>query len=243
MLNRLAQTGKSDVRLAKCARLARSWIAGAPVTERHRAVLGVRSRRYELDTRMRALRDAVYVSARLRLLDGIVLLIDELEKPGHSLAREPVLLSLVPMIALLEALPERLFLMVAMTPKARERNLMLLEDERHLLGVGFGGQQERWLQDRVSLSPIMYPREADRLFEFYVSRAREAAQSSPMMAGEDPGTSEMFGAAEVKSLFRRMRERSEKRGIEGVTPRDFLHTLHEEWENRIRADRPPARRA
>ena len=138
---------------------------------------------------------------------------------------------LVPMIALIEALPERLFLMVAMTPQARERYFTFLPE------------MERLLQDSISLSPIMYPREADRLFEFYVSRAREAAQSSPMMAREVPGASEMFDAAEVKRMFRRMRDRSEERGIEGVTPRDFLHTLHEEWENRVRADRPPARRA
>ncbi len=226
LLNRLAQAAESDARLAECARLARAWIVGRPITKRHRAALGVSSRLYQLTGRMQALRDVVYVSERLRLLDGVVLLIDELEKPDYSLGRMQVLRFLVPMIALIEALPERLFLMVAMTPQARERYFTFLSETEHLL------------QDSISLSPIMYPREADRLFEFYVSRAREAAQSSPMVAGEDPGTSEMFGAAEVKSMFRRMRDRSEERGIEGVTPRDFLHTLHGEWESRIIPDKP-----
>ena len=86
VLNRLAQAAESDVRLAECARLARAWIVGRPITKRHRAALGVSSRLYQLTARMQALRDVVYVSERLRLLDGVVLLIDELERPDYSLS-------------------------------------------------------------------------------------------------------------------------------------------------------------
>ena len=224
VLDSLAHAAESDARLVQCARLARAWIAGRRVAERHHAALGVSSRLFRLDARMQALRDVVSVGARLRLVDGIVLLIDELEQPVYSLGRMPVLRSLVPVRELIEALPERLFLMMAMTPRARERYFALLPK--------LAGR----LQDRIPLSPIMYPLEAERLSEFYVARAREAAQSSPMAAGEDQGASELFGAAEVKRIFRRLRDRSEARGTEGVTPRDFLHTLNQEWESRVRPD-------
>ena len=126
VLDRLERAGGSDGRLADCARLAFDWFLGQPVSKRHRAELGVSFRLDTVESLMQALRDLIYVSERLRLLEGIVLLIDELEKQDYSHSKPLALSFLLSIRALIDALPERLFLMLAMTPQARTRYLAML---------------------------------------------------------------------------------------------------------------------
>lgn len=126
VLDRLERAGGSDGRLADCARLAFEWFLGLPVSKRHRAALGVSFRLDTVESLMQALRDLIYVSERLRLLEGIVLLIDELEKQDYSHSKPLALSFLLSIRALIDALPERLFLMLAMTPQARTRYLAML---------------------------------------------------------------------------------------------------------------------
>ena len=222
VLNSLEGAGGSDERIAECAQLALDWFLGLRVLKRHREVLGVSFRLDTVESRTQALRDIIYVSERLQLLEGVFLLLDELEKQDYSLSKTPVLRFLLSIRALIDALPERLFLMLAMTPQARTRYFAMLP--------ALAGR----LQDIITLSPIKDRTEAGRLFDFYLKRGREAARSSPRVQGEEQGAGDLFGADDLNEIFRICREQSEQRGIEGVTPRDFLHHLHGEWEDRVR---------
>ena len=222
VLNSLEGAGGSDERIAECAQLALDWFLGLRVLKRHREVLGVSFRLDTVESRTQALRDIIYVSERLQLLEGVFLLLDELEKQDYSLSKTPVLRFLLSIRALIDALPERLFLMLAMTPQARTRYFAMLP--------ALAGR----LQDIITLSPIKDRTEAGRLFDFYLKRGREAARSSPRVQGEEQGAGDLFGADDLNDMFRICREQSEQRGIEGVTPRDFLHHLHGEWEDRVR---------
>lgn len=222
VLNSLEGAGDSDERIAECAQLALDWFLGLRVLKRHREVLGVSFRLDTVESRTQALRDIIYVSERLQILQGVFLLLDELEKQDYSLSKTPVLRFLLSIRALIDALPERLFLMLAMTPQARTRYFAMLP--------ALAGR----LQDRIPLSPIKDWTEARRLFDFYLKRGREAARSNPQIKAEEQGAVDLFGADDLTDMFRRLRARSEQRGTEGVTPRDFLHHLHGEWEDRVR---------
>lgn len=223
VLNSLERAGGDGERLTECARLALDWFLGMRVLKRHREVLGVSFRLDTVESRTQALRDVIYVSEQLGLLEGIFLLLDELEKQDYSLSKTPVLRFLLSIRALIDALPKRLFLMLAMTLEARTRYFAMIP--------ALAGR----LQDIITLPPLTEPEEAKRLFEFYLQRGREAAGSNPRVQGETPGASMLFGAGELPDMFRKLRERSEQRGTEGVTPRDYLHELHEEWEQRALA--------
>lgn len=222
VLNSLEGASDSDERIAECAQLALDWFLGLRVLKRHREVLGVSFRLDTVESRTQALRDIIYVSERLQILQGVFLLLDELEKQDYSLSKTPVLRFLLSIRALIDALPERLFLMLAMTPQARTRYFAMLP--------ALAGR----LQDRIPLSPIKDWTEARRLFDFYLIRGREAARSNPQIQAEEQGAVDLFGADDLTDMFRRLRARSEQRGTEGVTPRDFLHHLHGEWEDRVR---------
>lgn len=146
-----------------------------------------------------------------------------MENQDYSLSKAPVVHYLLSIRALIDALPERLFLMLAMTPTARKRYFAMIP--------ALAGR----LQDIVTLTPLTDPPDAERLFDYYLQQAREAAGSNPRVQDETPGASMLFGAGEPTDIFRKLRERSEQRGAEGVTPRDYLHELHEEWEQRALA--------
>ena len=223
VLDRLERAGASEDRLVECARLAWEWLQGAPASKRYREALGVGFPLDTVESRTQALRDVISVSLRLRLLKGIVLLIDELEKQDYSLSKTPVLRFLLSIRELIDALPKRLFLMLAMTPTARRRYFAMIP--------AMAGR----LQDIITLPPLAEPPEAERLFEFYLQRGRETAGSNPRVQGETQGTSMPFGAGELTDMFYKLRDRSEQRGTEGVTPREYLHRLHQEWEQRAPA--------
>lgn len=229
VLNSLEGAGDSNdnVRITECAQLALDWFLGLRVLKRHREVLGVSFRLDTVESRTQALRDIIYVSERLDILQGVFLLLDELEKQDYSLSKTPVLRFLLSIRALIDALPERLFLMLAMTPQARTRYFAMLP--------ALAGR----LQDRIPLSPIKDRTEARRLFDFYLRRGREAARSNPRVQGEEQGAGDLFVADDLNEMFRICREQSEQRGTEGVTPRDFLHHLHGEWEDRVRTGNVP----
>lgn len=222
VLNSLEGAG-GGAQLSVCAQLALDWLLGLRVLNRHRDALGVSFRLDTVESRTQALRDVIYVSEQLGLLEGIFLLLDELEKQDYSLSKTPVLRFLLSVRSLIDALPERLFLMLAMTVEARTRYFAMLP--------ALAGR----LQDTIELTPINDQHEADRLFEFYMERAREAARSKPRVRDEAQGSTMPFGTEELQEMFRQLGERSEKLGIKGITPRDYLHHLHDEWEKRTQA--------
>lgn len=218
VLNSLEQAGADRELITERARLALEWFVGLPVLKRHRQELGVSFRLDTVESRTRALRDIVYVSEALGLLKGILLLLDELEKQDYSLNKTPVLRFLSAIRALIDALPRCLFLMLAMTPQARLRYFAMLP--------ALAGR----LQDRIELTSLGSLAEAQDLGAFYLQNAREAARSHPQMTDGEPGTMPFPSADRVSVLFKELLRQSEERGTEGVTQRDFLHRLHEEWE-------------
>ena len=224
VLNSLERVGGDDEKREECARLALEWFVGLRVLKRHREVLGVSFRLDTVESRTQALRDMVYVSERLGLLKGILLMLDELEKQDYSLSKTPVLRFLSAIRALIDALPSCLFLMLAMTRQARRRYFAM-----------FPALEGR-LQDAVTLEPIHSFEGAKELSRFYIEQARHRARMNEGMAGSSPGSANLFGDDELKSLFEELQARSRERGIEGVTQRDLLHRLHDAWgENSMNA--------
>ena len=166
VLNGLERAGADAQKLSECARLALEWFGGLRILKKHREVLGVDYRLDTVESRTQALRDVVYVSERLGLLKGILLLLDELEKQDYSLSKTPVLRFLSAIRALIDALPRNLFLVLAMTPQARSRYFAMMP--------ALAGR----LQDILELSPIERFEQAKVLCNFYIERARESARTS-----------------------------------------------------------------
>ena len=222
VLNSLEKAGKnSNDDLEECARLALEWFGGLRLLKRHREILGVDYRLDTVESRTQALRDIVYVSEKLNLLKGILLLLDELEKQDYSLSKTPVLRFLSAIRALIDALPRVLFLILAMTPQARLRYFAMLP--------ALDGR----LQDILSLHPIKEYSEAIKLYDFYVGHARETARNSKETQDNEQGMQELFNSDELKDIFNNLFTRSSELGREGITQRDFLHHLHGKWEEKV----------
>ena len=218
VLNSLERAGSSEEEITKCARLALEWFVGLRVLKSHKEVLGVSFRLDTVESRTQALRDVVYVSERLGLLKGVLLLLDELEKQDYSLTKTPVLRFLSAIRALIDALPTCLFLMLAMTPQALRRYFAMLP------------ALEGRLQERIELLPLGDYTEAKEIAAFYLQQARETARLSPEVSGVEQGKMPFPTEEKIARLFQELLQRSEERGRQGVTQRDFLHRLHEEWE-------------
>ena len=161
VLNSLERAASSEEEIAICARLALEWFVGLRVLKSHREMLGVSFRLDTIESRTQALRDVVYVSERLGLLKGVLLLLDELEKQDYSLTKTPVLRFLSAIRALIDALPTCLFLMLAMTPQARRRYFAMLP------------ALEGRLQDRIELLPLDDFGDAKGMAAFYLQEAVE----------------------------------------------------------------------
>ena len=220
-LERTGRNAETEA-LEECARLALEWFVGLRILKRHREVLGVNFRLDTVESRTQALRDVVYVSEKLDLLKGILLLLDELEKQDYSLSKTPVLRFLSAIRALIDALPRCLFLMLAVTPQARMRYFAMLP--------ALAGR----LQDTLTLSPVDDFDKAKKLYEFYVREARRNSRLDDRVENKRQGRVKLFDENEMDSMFEDLQNRSERRGTEGVTQRDFLHRLHAEWDKKIR---------
>lgn len=228
VLNSLERAaGEGGDELAECARLAMEWFTGMRLLRAHRDRLGVSFRLDTKESQMQALRDVLYVSESLDLLRGIFLLMDELEKQDYSLAPAPVLRFLLAIRALIDSMPRCLFLMLAMTPAARDRYFAMLP--------ALAGR----LQDKVTLGPIQDGSLAVALASFYLEHARRSALAEPgaqQLGAQGKDTPFLDFEGEGEKVFEELRRQSEKRGIEGVLPRDYLHRLHEEWSRRTQAE-------
>ena len=224
VLNSLENAGRNSEDLKECARLALEWFVGLRILKRHREVLGVNFRLDTVESRTQALRDIVYVSEKLDLLKGILLLLDELEKQDYSLSKTPVLRFLSAIRALIDALPRCLFLMLAVTPQARRRYFAMLP-----------ALEGRW-QDILTLSSVDDLDEAKKLYAFYTKEARRNSRLDDRVEDMKQGKTRLFDEGELDYIFEDLLDRSEHRGIEGITQRDFLHRLHAEWDKKIRGE-------
>jgi hypothetical protein len=194
------------------------WLVGLRVLNKHREVLGIQFRLDTVESKTQALRDIVYLSERLELLKGIFLLLDELEKQDYSLSKTPVLRYLSAIRALIDALPRRLFLMLALTSEARRRYFEMLP--------AIAGR----LENRISLLPLRKKEEAVKLARFYETKAKERARQNPEIGTWNAGHQTILSTEQISDIFQKAHKDSADRGIEGVIHRDFLNRLRNEAE-------------
>ena len=198
------------------------WLFGSRLLNYHRSNLHVNFRLDTVESRMTALRDYIAVSAELGILGGIFLLLDELEKQDGVLAPRSVVRYLSALRAIIDALSDHLFMIIAVTPDAMLRYSIALPALRSRL------------EDQIKLSPLTSADEAIKLAEFYV---KESIDSSVPDAGL--ATPKLLTHSDVRHLFERLARRSTSRGDSGVRQREFLHSLHELIEDKIvRSSRP-----
>ena len=200
--------------------LMMEWLLGHRLLKAHRLSLGVQFRLDTVESKTAALRDLVQVSGEAGVLKGIFLLLDELEKQGGVLGPRAIIRYLSAVRAIVDALPKRLFLMIAITPDALERYSYSLPALRSRL------------ENRIELSPLAEMDEAVKLARFYMAFARRKAKQSQFGEG---GEKQIVRRQEVEDLYRRLKNQATKRGDTGVRQREFLHGLHRLAEEAIRA--------
>ena len=140
------------------------WLLGLRVLNRHRDLLGVQFRLDTVELKTQALRDLVFVSSEIGILNGIFLLLDELEKQDGVLSATLVVRYLSAIRAIIDALPNHLFMMIAITPDLLRRYSLALPAFRSRL------------QDKITLSPLTDVNEALSLATFYMDEAKAAAE-------------------------------------------------------------------
>lgn len=203
------------------ANLAVEWLTGHRVLNRHRDELGVKYRLDTLESKTEAFRDLVEISNHARVLDGIFLLMDELEKLDATVPMGVVLRYLFALRALIDALPRHLFLMIALTITARRRYSQMVP--------ALSGR----MQNVITLQPLKTASEAIELYDFYQAKALQRATKE---IGRNPPSGALFpidrkeAVGEFESLL------SQSRTKDGVTPRDFLNRLHERARDKMFGD-------
>ena len=215
-LRRLVQSDDDD----DAAKLMMEWLLGHRLLKAHRLSLGVQFRLDTVESKTAALRDLVQVSGEAGVLEGIFLLLDELEKQGGVLGPRAVIRYLSAVRAIVDALPKRLFLMLAVTPDALERYSFSLPALRSRL------------ENRIELSPLTEIDEAVELAQFYIDDARRRASSPRSEAG---GTEQIVGQRNIENLYRELESDATRRGDTGVRQREFLHRLHRLVEPTVQA--------
>ena len=139
------------------------------------------------------------------------MLLDELEKQDGVLGPTAVVRYLSAMRAIIDALPNHLFMMIAVTPDAMRRYSSALPAFRSRL------------QNQITLSPLPNVEEAKLLAEFYIHVGRKAAEES---SGTKAGTKQLITAQQIENSFDQLRKLAERRGDPGVRQREFLHQLY-----------------
>ncbi len=210
-----------DDQLSAVAAAMLEWLIGLRLLKKHRELLGVQYRLDTVESKMQALRDIVICSAEVDLLRGIFLLLDELEKQDYSVSKTIVLRYLLAIRALIDALPNHLFLMVGLTPEARRRYFEMLP--------AFHGR----FQNVTTLLPLGTAKDAFSLCGFYLTEARRRAAED--MKNHEGGAHAIISESDVNSIFAKLLLAAGEKGLEGVTQRDFLNELHKRAESQLRA--------
>lgn len=199
----------------KGAFLLFEWFLGLRLLKRHTEVLGVKFRLDTVESKTQALHDLVYVSHEIGKLNAIFLLLDELEKQDYSVSKVVILRYLSSIRALIDALPNYLFLILAMTPDARSRYFAMLP--------ALAGR----LQDVKRLSSFGSVFPAIDLYDFYLKNARDRSKQLPEFIHITQGRAEIISRGDLKELFFELQQEAERVGQEGVTQRRFLDALHQ----------------
>ena len=198
--------------------LMMQWLLGLRVLKAHRLALGVQFRLDTVESKTAALRDMVQVSATAGVLKGVFLLLDELEKQEGVLGPTAVIRYLLALRSVVDALPERLFLMIGISPDALLRYSSVLPALRGRL------------QNQITLEPLADVDEAWDLARFYIRAARRTARSQH---DEDGGDEPVLTKKQAVRCFEKRLARAERAGDAGVRQRAFLHDLHVLAEKKI----------
>ena len=188
------------------------WLLGLRLLKAHRQTLGVQFRLDTVESKMVALRDMVQVSGSAGVLKGIFLLLDELEKQDGVLGPTAIVRYLSALRAVVDALPWRLFLMIAVTPDALIRYSAALPALRGRL------------QNTIALEPLKAVDGAVKLAEFYLDTARRKAREASSDQGH--GHERILKTQDMKKCYLELEKRAKLRGDTGVRQREFLHELH-----------------
>ena len=200
--------------------LMMEWLLGLRLLKAHREALGVQFRMDTVESKTAALRDLAKVSGEADVLKGIFLLLDEIEKQDGVLGVRAVMRYLSALRAMIDALPRRLFLMIAVTPDALRR-----------YSASYPALRSR-LQDRLELKPLTSGRAARELAEFYLNEAREAASKKIGEVGED--RPRILSQKEIMECFMELEGQAQRGADEGVKQREFLHQLHQRAEAKLK---------
>lgn len=195
------------------------WLLGMRLLKVHRQLLGVNFRLDTVEAKTAALRDIVVVSSRVNILKGIFLLLDELEKQDGILSPSGVVKYLSALRAVIDALPNHLFMMLAVTPDALRRYSVAVPAFRSRL------------QDSIDLKPLTDAEEALELAHFYMTNAQN--QALEMHPKRPASAKPILSKTEVRELFVALLDRAMKSGDVGLRQRTFLHVLHQAAEKRI----------
>lgn len=209
---------KSDDQRTK--QLMMEWLLGLRLLKSHREALGVQFRMDTVESKTAALRDLAKVSGEAGVLKGIFLLLDEIEKQDGVLGIRAVMRYLSALRAMIDALPRRLFLMIAVTPDALRR-----------YSASYPALRSR-LQDRLELKSLTSAKAAKKLAWFYLHEARRVA--SRRVGEIDEDRPHILSQKEVVECFVALEGQAQKGAYEGVTQREFLHRLHQRAEEKLR---------
>jgi hypothetical protein len=196
--------------------LAYQWLLGQPVRKPHRDALGVYNRLDTVEAKTRALRDIVALGVSVDTLQGIFLLIDELEKGDVNSSKTELLRYLQAMRALIDAFPTHLFLMAALTPDALDRYREMQPAIRGRLA------------NEIRLLPLRTPEDAVELYSFYLEHGRVSAEDICNQRRWHRGANDLIAEDTARDLFEKLNSRrTTARPVEGVRQRDYLNALHE----------------
>lgn len=198
--------------------LMMQWLLGLRVLKAHRLTLGIQFRLDTVESKTAALRDMIQVSAAAGVLNGVFLLLDELEKQDGVLGPTAVVRYLSALRSVVDALPRRLFLMLGITPDALRRYSAALPALRGRL------------QNQITLEPLTDVDEAMKLARFYLQAGRRAASAR---FGAEGGEEWVVSRGQAEACFEELSERAERLGNVGVRQREFLHRLHVLAEDNI----------
>ena len=212
ILRVLVASADDQDKLDEVVSAAYEWLTGLRILKKHRELLKISFRLDTVESKTQALRDLVFCCSEANLLNGVYLLLDELEKQDYSFSKTIVLRYLSAIRALIDALPQHLCLLVALTIEARRRYFAMLP--------AFAGR----LQNIVTIDPIKTSEAAVQLSEFYLKQARDEAARE---LGKVAPKGEVISKEEVRILFSTLLKRAAaEKAQEGVTHRDLLNALH-----------------
>ena len=198
---------------------AMNWLLGFRLVNAQRSTLSVNFRLDTIESRTSVLRDYINASIAAKLVKGIVLLLDELEKQLGVLGPTAVVRYLSAMRAIIDALPRGLFMVIAISPDAMRRYSSALPAFRSRL------------ENRIELLPLASLTEAEHLAKFYEDEARRKATQTRSGKG---GDARVVEPGELRREYAAAEAASKQFGSDGVRQRDFLNRLHKVADRKLK---------